>query len=36
VKAQYVADVPFIFIKKDGNHLLLFYGKCRKYEVVGV
>jgi len=29
-EAQYIADVPFIFVKKDGDHLLLFYGKGRK------
>ena len=30
MKAQYVADVPFILVKKDGDHLLLFYGKGRE------
>ena len=29
-EAQYIADVPFILVKKDGDHLLLFYGKGRK------
>ncbi len=29
-EAQYIADVPFLLIKKDGDYLMLFYGKGKE------